>query len=1282
MLRLSSILAVFLLALAATVARAQAVDADIALGDTFSGRVAYDGDVDAVRFTSLAGAKVTLTIKGNGKLKPIALLIDRSTDQLVNLTGFASGLGTKTFKIKKIPLPTTGLYELQVSNATLDIGTYKLTTAVSYPKALTSVVRTVNVGGGGSSPVIFDAFPLTSMQGSIAPAKNSPALPQVTTLIDALGSHDITAFIQQQGSKLNVKKALLVAFGSQQIVVGNGGVTGAIVAKLTLKHPKSKKKFAEAPESVVPGAITGSLDVQPFLALPEVEPNEGPNFSQFIGGFLPGQQARVSGQTGAPDFDSYRVTVSGSQTLYLTLLHDAADDFDIDVYDAAGAGTYLFTIGSSNEPELGFVDVTLPPGGSLQLDFDVYAFSGAGGYLFTVFSSALGGSLAAGGAGGPNVVLRPVAEGAGAAPRANVAAPARAQVDPIEAELAREFVEGEFVVQLKGAGADRAAFAAAHDLGIRIASPAGPFVATVGGLGGLAPADRRRATVLAKERLRAHPAVEFAELNYIRRATAVPSDTFYNLQWHYPQMQLPQAWDVTKGSANIVVAVIDTGITAHPDLNDRDSGLGYDLISIPSIALDGNGIDSNPSDPGDQNNQDGSSTFHGTHVAGTIGAETNNGQGVAGVDWNCRLMHLRVLGNGGGSDFDIAEAIRYAARLPNSSGVLPAQRANVMNLSLGGPGFSQNNQNAVNSARAAGVTVIAAAGNENSSQPSYPAAYAGAISVSAVTFNKAKAPYSNFGGTIDVAAPGGDLGADDTGDGYADGVLSTLPDESNGTFSFVFYQGTSMAAPHVAGLAALLLSLNPALSPDQVEQILESTAGDLGTPGFDAVFGNGLVNAFAAVKAVQGSAAPQLALTTSALDFGAAQTSLGVGINNAGAGALNWTATHLENNGGDWLSQGNSAGTAPSTLTLNVNRSGLAPGTYTAAVTVSSNGGNAQVNVSMTVAAAPATPLLSVSTGMLDFGAALTQLPATLQNAGGGTLSYSAVNADPLGDPWLSVPGGAGNLGAGAATALLINVNRAGFAPGVYTGVVTVTSNGGNAAIAVSMTVATGANPILSLAASAVELSSAFPQTSVAVGNAGGGTLNFTTQVVMNNGAGWLAATPAGSAPGAIAISVNAAAVPAGTYSGVINVLSNGGSGSIGVTFDKLQVIPQPVALGPLYVLVVHPSTLTTAAQGQTTQAFPSFNVADVPVGYWLVAAGPDLDNDGFICGIGEPCGLFPTVNEPELVFVPGGGIVAISIAVGSNDLLPLIAAPDVPVLAGLPSQGFPILAPGGGSGE
>lgn len=323
----------------------------------------------------------------------------------------------------------------------------------------------------------------------------------------------------------------------------------------------------------------------------------------------------------------------------------------------------------------------------------------------------------------------------------------------------------------QGTAAHAKAFAA-----LGITSNGGGIMPTIGkrAVGPLVTA--KEDTIRVIKALRMRKDVLYAEPNYIVRPTAtVPNDKYYPLQWHYPLINLPQAWEISTGT-DAIVAVIDTGVLlAHPDLQGQLLP-GYDFISDPAMALDGDGIDNNPNDPGD-GGQGNSSIFHGTHVAGTIAAATNNDIGVAGIAWNARIMPLRALGKGGGTLYDIDQAIRYAAGLSNDSGTLPARRADIINLSLGGGGYSRSEQDVVTQARNQGVIIVAAAGNDAGATPYYPASYDGVVSVSDVGIDKTLAPYSNYGPDVDVAAPGGDMSADRNNDGYICDI-----DEACGTY--------------------------------------------------------------------------------------------------------------------------------------------------------------------------------------------------------------------------------------------------------------------------------------------------------------------------------------------------------------------------------------------------------------------------------------------------------------------------------------------------------------------
>ncbi len=411
--------------------------------------------------------------------------------------------------------------------------------------------------------------------------------------------------------------------------------------------------------------------------------------------------------------------------------------------------------------------------------------------------------------------------------------------------------------------------------------------------------------------LRARSDVASADLNFIRRPLLLPNDTHYSKQWQFPLLNLPQAWDLTTGSAAVIVAVIDTGVVMnHPDLQANLLTTGYDFISDPQSAADGDGIDANPDDAGDGSNGT-ASTFHGTHVAGTIAAVTNNGSGVAGVAWNSKIMPLRVLGRDGGTDYDIMQALRYAARLSNDSGTLPPQRADVINLSLGGPGSSQEMADTIQQVHDQGVLVVAAAGNEGyrnlrpgDARVTFPAAYEHVIAVGAVDRAKNIAAYSNAGYYIDVVAPGGDESST-----VANGILSTLADDSGGSRlnTYGYYSGTSMAAPHVAAVFALMKSVNPDLGTADLERLLRNGAltDDLGPLGRDDGYGYGLINASrainAALDAIGGSpgTSAALAASSSSLNLGAELEGLDFALRNTGQGDIGQLS--IETNV-EWLS--------------------------------------------------------------------------------------------------------------------------------------------------------------------------------------------------------------------------------------------------------------------------------------------------------------------------------------------------------------------------------------------
>ncbi len=473
-------------------------------------------------------------------------------------------------------------------------------------------------------------------------------------------------------------------------------------------------------------------------------------------------------------------------------------------------------------------------------------------------------------------------------------------------------------------------------------------------------------TINTIKRLNARDDVEYAEPNYVRKALQTPNDPFYDLQFHYEDISLPSAWDITTGSSDVIVAVIDSGVLlAHPDLDDHLTP-GYDFISDPDFSNDGDGIDSNPDDPGDCSPTPCDSTWHGTHVSGTVAAETDNDEGVAGVSWQSRVMPLRVLGlESSGSNYDVLQAMLFAAGLDNDSGTFPAETADIINLSLGGAGNSRAEQDVIDDVRAAGVIIVAAAGNESSNCPSYPAAYDGVISVSATAPDDSLAYYSNFGESIDVAAPGGDLSYTVRG-GVSGGIASTYVDDSSGDREPAYAQleGTSMATPHVAGVIALMKAVYPDMTPAEFDSMLASGSitDDLGSEGRDDSFGYGLINALKAVQVAQDVAAggdiPQAASVEGLISD---PVSLNIGSANNGQLELTYRGDNQPASiefsfSATWLTvddeQANDFGLGD--YQLNVDRTDLEDGIYSTVVTFTANTGD-EVSVTVTMQVGSAT---------------------------------------------------------------------------------------------------------------------------------------------------------------------------------------------------------------------------------------------------------------------------------------------------------------------------------------
>ncbi|MER7536893.1 S8 family serine peptidase [Streptomyces sp. NPDC097704] len=385
---------------------------------------------------------------------------------------------------------------------------------------------------------------------------------------------------------------------------------------------------------------------------------------------------------------------------------------------------------------------------------------------------------------------------------------------------------------------------------------------------------------------RADPSVASVEPDIRAYAMAVtPDDTDYAKQWDLFEptggMNVPAAWDKATGSG-VTVAVIDTGYAAHSDLASNVIP-GYDFISTASDARDGNGRDADSKDEGDWNATDGecgtgstasNSSWHGTHVAGTIAAVTNNTKGIAGIAYNAKIQPVRVLGKCGGSSSDIADAITWA-----SGGTVPGVPANptpakVINMSLGGASATCPSvyQTAINGAVSRGTTVVVAAGNSNANASGFtPANCTGVITVASTNRAGARSYYSNYGTIVDVAAPGGETrNATDTPGTVTtpeNAIYSTLNSglTTQSTETYKPYQGTSMAAPHIAGLAALLKSAKSTLTPADIESTIKANARPL--PGTcTGGCGTGIADAAKSVNAVLNTTPPSGTVFTNATD--------------------------------------------------------------------------------------------------------------------------------------------------------------------------------------------------------------------------------------------------------------------------------------------------------------------------------------------------------------------------------------------------------------------------------
>lgn len=627
---------------------------------------------------------------------------------------------------------------------------------------------------------------------------------------------------------------------------------------------------------------------------------------------------RLTGPEGAnfttgDDLDAYQVDLKAGQVIELEFTADStANDIDLYAYDetdfdviGASYGTNRYECLRVVRPGKHFIVVIAERGGSIY-NLRIGAPNDGSTCAETITSKAgiVAGEVVAKAAPSTEGLSALRAKALAAGGLTVAAASPDARVPSLIRLPADRAVRAAALSRLAEAGGDTAT-------GKRLASTA---VATAAQAAAFPDAVRDvMDTVRYAKQLARSGAYAYAEPNTTAKLTALvglypPSDRLYtNQRWHYEMIGLPGAMATLTPLAGQltqrpIIAVIDSGIVAdHPDLASQifaqasfTSGTSYTASA------------DDPSRPGDPTG------FHGTHVAGTAAALTFDGVGVAGVAPMAQLMPIRVFAQGSGvsNGSDVANAILYAARLPNRSGQLPARRADVINLSLGServcPALYQD---VISQAIAAGVVVVAAAGNESATVRNAPANCTGVISVGAVDARKQKAYYSNTDTDLSVSAPGGDSRVSTTGTGLPDEVYSTLGDfnaSGNRIASYGGYQGTSMATPHVAGVIALMRYANPAITVSQISGLLAAgkLTDDIGSTGRDSSFGWGLIDASKAVNeslALAGTTPVPvtgvLVAQPRGLDFGAVRTTAEIEVSFQGEPTAE-TVTSVTSNSG------------------------------------------------------------------------------------------------------------------------------------------------------------------------------------------------------------------------------------------------------------------------------------------------------------------------------------------------------------------------------------------------
>lgn len=561
-----------------------------------------------------------------------------------------------------------------------------------------------------------------------------------------------------------------------------------------------------------------------------------------------------------------------------------ANDLEVEIWDAA-ADTLLVATSGGVPPR----SISFPARGGGSYDVVVRCEAGHAAYLLSLRSSdPVGGASATKGTAAPSPPLAVRAPAAFAAPAcAGTHVLVRLQEGADASALAGRF--GLLLGRRTGLGTLRLRFPRA-----------------------LAREDRTTLVDAWCERLAADAAVVSAEPDWLVRPQGEPvepNDPEYARQWNLRVVGAVGAWAVTQGDPDVVVGIVDTGIVDHPDFEGQVVA-GYDFISDRSIAGDGDERDPDPTDVGAQDKPSGLSSWHGSHVAAIVAAKANDGTGLTGLAPGCRVMPLRAVGIGGGLVSDVADAILFAAGLlTTEDGRRLAEPLPVVNLSFALGVDTLELRSACARAANVGVLLVGATGNTGD-RVLYPAKYDAVLAVAAVDRKLGTTKYSNYGEEVDLSAPGGLRTADVTAAGWPDSVLSSVLDDTVFPVSpsVGYLEGTSQAAPHVAAAAALLLSVDPTLSPADLKNYLLWSALDRGQAGWDDAYGWGVLQVQEAMRflladlGTPNTAPPCLWLQSTSVLFTGFQARHELVVMNVGGGRLEFSdPTAATDDGGTWL---------------------------------------------------------------------------------------------------------------------------------------------------------------------------------------------------------------------------------------------------------------------------------------------------------------------------------------------------------------------------------------------